>query len=341
MFEFDLQLTSTVGRPDNLYVAIARRCLKMKVAAITGAASGIGYAYATTLLKAGGWNVAVLDVKGHPEAADSLSALFGSSAKIVGLHCDVADKEQLRSAFHAVEEMLGPINLLINNAGTAGTWFADAERTVNVNLLGSIRGTELAIHAATAGLTRKAEPPLDIVMTASSHGLVPADSDCIPVYTATKFGIVGLVRALAWMGPRFNVRVTAVCPVTVKTGMVPDSMLSDDMLAFLSAEGRGGVMQPQDCATVLMRILNTPHPELAGEVLTVHPSVMAEGGRVVPLDTNGSTASGASHAGGDREPSLAHLGVWQAAHSTVVMDLVEGTVQAIAKREVDAWSISK
>ena len=292
----------------------------MKTAAITGGSRGIGLAYAQALLSEG-WRVAILDVAGEQEAAAKLCEQFGTG-KAIAVRCDVSDAESFKAAFRAVQEQLGPLSLFVNNAGVVGLMFAAADKQVNVNLLGTLRGTEMALHAATQGLTKVADPPLDIVCTASSNGLVPADSDCAPVYCATKFGIIGMVRSLAFASERFNVRVNAICPVTVETGMT-EPYLPPEVREFLDKENRGGVLPPQACAEVLMRIIHDRDPQLTGQAITVHPSVRAEGGRIVPLDISGS---------------LAHLGTWRAADSAQVSRVLDETLAGVAKGDIPAWS---
>ena len=295
-----------------------------KSAAVTGGARGIGLAYAHAILSQGsGWKVALLDVAGETAAAEELCREFGENLAI-GIRCDVGSEHSFRTAFEEVAHRLGPLSLFINNAGIVGALFFDADKQININLMGTIRGTEMALHAATAGLTRPADPPLDIICTASSNGLVPADSDCAPVYCATKFGIIGLVRSLAFTSSRFNVRVNAICPVTVETGMTAP-YLPPEMRTFLDTDGRGGVLPPNACAEVLLRIINDRDPALAGEVFTVHPSVLPEGGRRVPLDTS---ATG----------PLGHLGQWRASDSAQVAKVLDETLAGVAKGEIPAWS---
>ena len=282
-------------------------------AIVTGGARGIGSAFVAALLSRG-WRIGILDKEGAEDAARSH---HDRSDRVVGVACDVGDPLSFRTAFDAVISRWGALDLFVNNAGMVSTMFADSAAQVNVNLLGTIRGTEMAIKFATAGLTRRADPPLLIVCTASSNGLVPADSDLAPVYVATKFGIVGLVRSLRPLASRFGVRVNAICPVTVDTPMVTP-YLSDEMVAFLDREGRGGIMPPSTCADALLRLIDDP--SLAGDVLTVHPT----GSHVIPLDA--------------ASPALAQLGLWQETQSADVAGLVSSGLKAAGEGTLPAWS---
>jgi NAD(P)-dependent dehydrogenase (short-subunit alcohol dehydrogenase family) len=153
------------------------------LAAVTGGARGIGAAYVSALL-ARGYRVAVLDVSGAAEAAAALAAAQGvPPERAAGFDCDVGDARSFRAAFDAALARFGAAGfaVFVCNAGVVAPLFADAQRQVQVNLVGAILGVEMAVKHATASLTRRAEPPLAIVVTASSNGLVPADSDLAPV----------------------------------------------------------------------------------------------------------------------------------------------------------------
>ena len=152
--------------------------------------------------------------------------------------------------------------------------------------MGAIQGTEMAIKSATHNLTTPVNPSLLVICTASTNGLVPADSDMAPVYVASKFGIVGFVRSLKILSCRFNVRVNAICPVTVLTPMT-EQLLSPEVQLYLQEDTRGGVLLPSACALALLRIIDDN--VLAGEVVTVHPD-SGPGGRVETLDPFGQFA---------------------------------------------------
>jgi NAD(P)-dependent dehydrogenase (short-subunit alcohol dehydrogenase family) len=194
--------------------------------------------------------------------------------------------------------------------------FSQAERIVGINLLGAIRGAEMAIKQATASLTKRAD--LDVIVTASTNGLVPADSDLAPVYVATKFGIIGFVRSLQPLASRYGVRVNAIAPVTVDTPMVA-GLIPPEVRVYLETGGRGGIMPSSTCATALLYILD--NPSLSGEVVTVHPD--APGGRGFAI-----------------EPLVASpwLGAWRDAESAEVAAFVDEGLNAAADGSLPAWS---
>lgn len=205
-----------------------------------------------------GYYVAIFDKVGAEETASKLKLEFGDS-KVFGIECDVSNAISFRSAYDAALAIfeVTSFDVFVNNAGVFGCLFSDLEKQINVNLVGTIRGTEMAIKSATLALTQRAEKPLLVACTASSNGLIPADSDLASVYVSTKFGIVGLVRSLKPLAERFDVRVNAICPVTVDTPLL-EGLLPTEVRAYLDAEGRGGVLPPSACAAALLRLIDDP-----------------------------------------------------------------------------------
>lgn len=177
----------------------------------------------------------------------------------------------------------------------------------------------MAIKLSTSALHEPAKKPLLVVCTASSNGLVPADSDIAPVYVASKFGLVGFVRSLKPLFKRYNVRVNAICPVTVDTPLL-EGMLPPEVREYLDAEGRGGVMPSSSCADALLRIIDDA--SLAGEVVTVHPAA-GPGGRVESLDPSGQ---------------FQYLGTWRDESSSEVSAMVDAGIQGVKDGSVPAWS---
>jgi len=251
------------------------------VAIVTGGASGIGREYAVALLKRG-WCVTIIDLKGAEITANELAEQMGGNTitRIIGVEGDVTDVDTMRDLFSRTKSHFGSFDLLVNNAAIAPFFFTDLTRVVAVNLIAVIQATETAVRLATDSLRCRSSRPFLIVNTASCAGLFPVDSDMIPVYTATKYGVVGFTRSLKYLGPKFNVRVNCICPVSVLTPLM--GIIDTELQAFLDTESRGGVMHPQMCADALLTIIDNDN--IFGEVVTVHPSV---GHKVETLDPSG------------------------------------------------------
>ncbi|KAJ8385433.1 hypothetical protein AAFF_G00189590 [Aldrovandia affinis] len=186
-----------------------------KVALVTGAAQGLGKSFSDILLKNGA-KVALLDVN---EAAGkdlkaSLDEEFGEDRTIF-LACDVTSDEQLKDAFQKTIERFSKMDIVCNNAGIIDekNW----EKTVAINLSGVVRGTYLALqhmkkeNGGEGGI---------IVNVASLAGLGPLLTN--PIYTATKYGVVGFSRALAGASEvsGYGVRINVLCPNFAKTPLL-------------------------------------------------------------------------------------------------------------------------
>jgi 2-hydroxycyclohexanecarboxyl-CoA dehydrogenase len=182
-----------------------------KVALVTGGAGGIGSATASRLA-AEGARVAVCDLVA--EATRELAADLGG----LGLELDVRSDESIAAAVAATERKLGPIDVLVNNAGIGGElFFGQTPPEVWDNLLAvNLRGVLAVTHAVLPGMQERGGG--SIVNVASEAGRV--GSQLAVVYSATKAGVIGFTKALARESARFGVRVNAVAPGPIDTPMV-------------------------------------------------------------------------------------------------------------------------
>jgi NADP-dependent 3-hydroxy acid dehydrogenase YdfG len=216
------------------------RILAGQTAAITGAARGIGKATARALLRQG-MKVAIGDV--DLAAAQQTASELGPST--VALPLDVTDRESFAAFFDRSEEQLGPVDVLVNNAGIMQIGrFVDeddltAKRMVDINIHGVILGTKLALERMVA---RNRGHVVNISSQAGKFG-APGGA----TYSATKHAVVGLTEAvrgeLRLMDA--NVEVSYVMPFVVNTEL--GSGLS---------EARGmKSLQPADVADAIVEAL--------------------------------------------------------------------------------------
>jgi 3-oxoacyl-[acyl-carrier protein] reductase len=190
------------------------RSVAGKVAIVTGAASGMGRAIAE-LFAAEGAAVAVTD-RVSVEAV--VAGIQGAGGRAAGYELDVTDARQVRTVVDAAVTELGPIDVLVNNAGVslpapigADGYEAAWELTLAVNLTGYTRLVRACLpHLMRNGAGR-------IVNIASTEGL--GATPYISPYTASKHGVVGLTRSLACELGQQGVTVNCVCPGPIKTGM--------------------------------------------------------------------------------------------------------------------------
>ena len=228
--------------------------LEGKVALVTGGVGGIGSATCERLA-AEGAEVAAADLQG----ADYVM--------------DVRDTASVRAAVEAVESDLGPIDVLVNNAGIADDDFftrtteAQWDRVIAVNL----RGVLAVTHAVLPGMHERGGG--SIVNVASEAGRV--GSQLSSVYSATKAGVIGFTKALAKESARYKVRVNAVAPGPIDTDMlkVAPAALGELGERFVqgmvdsTAMGRPG--RPEEVAAAIAYLAGEDASFVTGETIGV------------------------------------------------------------------------
>jgi NAD(P)-dependent dehydrogenase (short-subunit alcohol dehydrogenase family) len=187
-----------------------------RIALVTGASSGIGRATAE-LLASRGAAVALVALPGA-ELEEAAGSCRSHGVEAISVALDVADSAAVEAAFERAAEELGPVDAVFNNAGTSFvspvTETTDEmwERQLRVNLSGSFFVARAAARAMQP-LGRGA-----IVNTASELAL--GGQSGYVAYTATKGGVLAMMRAMAAELAPYGVRVNAVCPGAVDTPLL-------------------------------------------------------------------------------------------------------------------------
>ncbi len=221
-------------------MAKAPRSLAGKVVAITGGARGIGRATAAALI-AQGARVAIGDIDA-PLAEQTASAL-GSGT--VGLPLDVTNRESFDGFLTEVENRLGPLDVVINNAGIMpiGPFVdetdATAQRMVDINLHGVIHGSKLALER----FMPRGRGHLVNIASVAGKGGFPGGA----TYCATKHAVVGLSEAIRAEMRKTDIDVSIVMPVVVNT----------ELGAGLQKSRGIKVVEPEDVANAIVEALQT------------------------------------------------------------------------------------
>src|SRR5215204_5368304 len=190
-------------------MAREQRSIQGRVVAITGAARGIGLATATALARAGA-RVSLGDLSGDV-AAESAEHIGGGA---IGLPLDVSDRESFESFLDATEAQLGPVDVLVNNAGVmlVGPWEAEDDermrKMIDVNLIGTILGMRLA-------LPRMRGRGGHIVNVVSAGAFVAAPHEA--TYAATKQAVKGACDGLRPELRGSGIELSLVYPGVVRT----------------------------------------------------------------------------------------------------------------------------
>jgi NAD(P)-dependent dehydrogenase (short-subunit alcohol dehydrogenase family) len=196
--------------------------------AVTGGGNGIGRAVAESFARAGA-KVAVGDVDG--DAAEAVAASLGADA--FGVQLDVTERESFARFLDSAEELNGPLDVMVNNAGIdwIGPFHEEPDevsrREIDVNLFGTITGSRLALQRM---LPRRRG---HLVNVASGVGRVPLPGSA--VYSATKHGVVGLTESLRLEYRESGVRFSVIQPAQVKTAML-DGQAQPKTLAQVTAQ---------------------------------------------------------------------------------------------------------
>lgn len=231
-----------------------------RVAAITGAGSGIGRATAVLLARHGA-KVHAADIDA-PAAADSVREIEAAGGSAAAHELDVSDPEAVDAFAAKLFELESAIDILHNNAGIGHaanievTTVEDWQRVIGVNLLGVAYG----IQAFVPRMLRQGRPAT-VVNTASQAGLMPAAK--MAPYCASKYGVVGMSEALnAELGHR-GIRVSAICPGVIDTPIVSKAIVRGDIeerheavTAFYANHG----VPPEEVADAVLRTIAKPAP---------------------------------------------------------------------------------
>jgi NAD(P)-dependent dehydrogenase (short-subunit alcohol dehydrogenase family) len=186
------------------------RALTGKVAVVTGGGRGIGRALAAALAGEGA-RVAIGDI--DTQAAERTAAELGRG--VVGLHLDVTDLPGFTAFLDEVESRLGPIDVLVNNAGIMPVTPLEQEseasvtRQLEINLRAVIHGTQEAIRRMRP---RRAGHIVNVASMAGKTGFPN-----LATYSATKFGVVGLSEAVHFELRESGIEVSCVMPGVVDT----------------------------------------------------------------------------------------------------------------------------
>ena len=189
--------------------------LEGKNALVSGAASGIGRASAI-LFASEGANVVVLDRA--PAVEETAQAIRSAGGKAIALVRDSSDEANVAAAIDTVVSEFGTLDVCFANAGVSGGWVPLQEQTpehwteiLKINLV----GTFLAVKHAARVMTPRQRG--SIICTASVAGLRSGAGGS--PYSASKAGVISLVQTTAWHLTGSGVRINAICPGLIETGM--------------------------------------------------------------------------------------------------------------------------
>jgi 2-hydroxycyclohexanecarboxyl-CoA dehydrogenase len=232
-----------------------------KVALVTGAGRGIGAAIAGALADAGA-SVAVVDLDG--ETAASTAASLPTTC--VGIRADITDSSAVRSAVETAVDALGPVDVLVNNAGWdkiepfLANDESDWDRIITINLKGPI----IVTRAVLDGMVDRNAGA--IVNIASDAGRVGSSGEA--VYSAAKGGIIAFTKTLAREMARHQIRVNCVCPGPTDTALL--ATMDEKLRAGLErAIPMRRIGRPTDIAPAVVFLASDAAGYITGQTLSV------------------------------------------------------------------------
>jgi 3-oxoacyl-[acyl-carrier protein] reductase len=252
--------------------------LQGRIALVTGAGQGVGRGIARTLAAYGAGGVAVNDY--FADRAESVAAeIEAEGFRAAPAVFDVTDLEQVRAGVAAAEAALGPIAVLVNNAGNFGPdgyapdmplfWETDParwRRYVDVNLYGVMN----CCHAVLPGMVERKYGRLVTIVSDAGRTMEGRSAD----YAAAKAGAAGFMRSLAADAARFGVTSNSISISTMRPNLPPE-----ELEAFLSSERTAKQLTryplrrfglPEDIAAVALLLASGAGDWITGQTYPVN-----------------------------------------------------------------------
>ncbi len=251
---------------------------KTQTVIVTGGGGGIGGATCRRFAGEGA-RVAVFDLK--PEAAEKVAAAIRAEGGVAGaFHCDITDRATVDAAVTAAESRLGPIDVLVNNAGWdvfkpfTKTEPAQWDKLIAINLTGALH----MHHAVLPGMAARKKGR--IVNIASDAARVGSSGEA--VYAARKGGLVSFSKTIAREHALHGITVNVVCPGPTDTALFADYKEGAGnpeklMEAFTRSIPLGRIGQPEDLPGAILFFASSDAAFVTGQVLSVSGGLTMNG----------------------------------------------------------------
>ncbi len=231
---------------------------------ITGGAHGIGLASARQFLDDGD-RVAIWAL--HPQSIREATSRLGRQT--LGLAVDVGQSDQVAEAYESVERQLGPVDVLVNNAGyTLTSPFLQEdpvywERVLATNLWGVIYTSKAALASM---VERNAGSVVNVVSDAGRVGMAGE-----AVYAAAKGGVISLSKSLAQEMARYHVRINCVSPGPTRTRILEENSEGAEPLIakMIRRIPLREIAEPEDVAHAVFFLASHEAKHITGQVLSV------------------------------------------------------------------------
>lgn len=236
----------------------------MKVALVTGGSRGIGAKLVRELMQAG-YSTAFTYVRNQSAAESLVAEVHSAEQKSIAFQADVKDFSRAHEVVAEVEKTLGPINLLVNNAGircdkplhnmSADDW----QLVMDTNLTGMFNYS----RAVIVSMLRRGGVIINVTSVSGISG-IPGQTN----YSASKAGMIGFTRSLAKEAARFGVRVNALAPGYIETDMVAslDEVLRARLFSQIPMRRLGS---PEEVARLVVFLASDDAAYITGQVFAM------------------------------------------------------------------------
>jgi len=245
-----------------------------RVVLVTGASSGIGAATAKLFSELGA-SVAITFFNKQEGAKQVLGELRTAGTKHAAFRADLRNREQIHTAVQAAADQLGPIDVLVNNAGSLvarrklseiddRTW----NDVMDLNLRSAVLSSQLV---ATSMIERRSGAIINVGSIAGHSGGGPGAG----IYAAAKGASISFTKSLAKELAPDNIRVNAISPGVIDTPFHATFSTPEMMRNFQAAIPLGRIGQPAECASVIAFLASPASSFVVGE------TIEANGGQLI------------------------------------------------------------
>ena len=253
--------------------------LEGQVALVTGASGGLG-AHFARVLAAEGASVA-LAARRLDRVQSLAQALTAEGHRAIAIRLDVADADAVGPAIDEVETALGPLSILVNNAGVGGEGLAlevsieDWDNTFTVNVRGTfVAAREAAKRMLASGVAERGEARILNIASIASHTVLPG----LSAYCASKAAVAMMTQGLAREWARRGIAVNALCPGYIDTDINTTWWPTEGGQRQLKSFPRRRLMDAGDLDAALLMLVGPAARAITGSIVTVDDGQSLPGG---------------------------------------------------------------